>query len=291
MKKSPQSQAPKPNAAKYHKATSIQNVRPEKQTSGIKLEAVEFWLHKVKLREESVIIDRREIPCTILDITNDLTITVYGGHIKSGLDPGITYISQKSRSAEYKILIPEINILQDDTAQIKLGFPFWFQFLVPAHKIWDIHGMYNANLQGIPSQRVFQGKVDNPYLCQLIQFVEQVKKRRCTDEFFNKLYGEKFMQYIIEAIIKNDFEQINLLVKAMRYCQNRESYGTPKSQIYFDAVLRIVNFSNRIPKPKEILNEIQQNDPDGMEESEINRDLKKLGLTWLIKTQNRASVA
>jgi hypothetical protein len=87
MKKSPQSQAPKPNAAKYHKATSIQNVRPKKQTSGFKLEAVEFWLHKVKLREESVIIDRREIPCTILDITNDLTITVYGGHIKSGWIP------------------------------------------------------------------------------------------------------------------------------------------------------------------------------------------------------------
>lgn len=246
----------------------------------------------VNLREESITADGRRIPCTILELSSSMVFTVFGGHVKKGFDNDITYLLQKSSLANYEVIfdVPKYELFSSSSNAIFSDeLPPWFHIfsVFAGESIWEMKKKLNSDLIGIPSKTIFQGQLDNPELGTLISCVRFIRDEKTHNEnyIFRDYFRYQLLNFTINSIKSNSKENLNLLIKVMHYTQN--AHPTPRAEIYFNSVEKLANYLGRIPKTKEIFDQVFLHFPDGLEESVFYRDLKLFGLGWLIKKQSR----
>ena len=274
MKKSSSNQRPPKFAEIVDRMAKGEQLFPEREEDAPDCDSVCFRWQEVKWRKDFYKGERRAIPCIVVEIAPDLEVTIYGSHLEEAADYELTHLMHKSRPVDLVLvdLHPELEV------------PSWLGFLDLTWGSWTLIEGRGVHLQGAASKGIFQGVMKDPDLIPLISMVYAIKRGNWEKRKWRPSMFERLHKILLPAIRDHNFKKIDLLKKVMDFCvMPRE---TPKCLVYNEALLEAARRHERVPKPKEIHAVLADLDCF-FEEPLFYRDLRDIGLDWLVRKYSR----
>lgn len=247
---------------------------PAQEEEAPDCESISFRWQEVKWRKDYYKGERRNIPCIVVDITPDLTVTIYGSHLNKTSDYRLTHLMHKSRPVDLALV----------DFHPELEAPPWAGFLDLTWGCWSLIEGGGVTLRGSASKGVFQGVMDDNDLIPLISLVNMIKKGNWESHKWRSFIVERINKILLPAIRDNNFKKIDLLKKVMCFCEMPRE--TPKCLIYNEALLEAARRHKRVPKPLEIMAVLMELECN-FEEPLFYRDLKDIGLNWMVRRYSR----
>ena len=203
-----------------------------------------------------------------------MVVTIYGSHLEKTSDYELTHLLHKSRPLDL--------VLVDLDAALKP--PRWLGFLDLTLGSWTLVEGRGVHLQGAASKGIFQGVMKDPDLIPLISVVHAIKRGNWEKRKWRPSMFERLNKILLPAIRDQNLKKIDLLKKVMEFCEMPREI--PKCVIYNEALLEAARRHGRVPKPIEILGVLEDLDCF-FEEPLFYRDLKGIGLDWLVRSYKR----
>jgi hypothetical protein len=242
---------------------------------------VPFGDKDIKVKKCHYASENHEIPFLRIHVKQDITIDLYGSHFESPEDDNLTYLIHN---------LGRLNPVS--IGHFENPVPTYVQMISNTSSGWKIESLVNRELAGDSFKTVFQGfKGDNQVLDVLLA-VRKIKSN--SEPYITKLIrnaagklelikadGGCLMDFLRPVIKTANYKKLKLIEKCIKYL---ESPTQTKMERTFKAIKHLCEKLNRPPTPKEIFDHIH---PDilnrGGQYRDIYRDLRDLGLGWLIK--------
>jgi hypothetical protein len=231
---------------------------------------VPFRWQDVKWREDFYTGEKRNIPCLVVEIPPDITVKIYGSHLKSRDDYKLTHLCEKNRDVDLYVSEPPPNE----------NYPEWFAYLDDFCWQWFLIDGDGVHFKGSPSQRVFQKVMGDPDLKTLVSVVHSIKTTNRSSERIIDFTGRRLLKVLVPAIRDHNLSKFDLIKKVMTFCVTPRD--VPKSVIYNDTLLGCARRLCRVPTGPELFDCLQELECI-MEAPLFYRDLKEVGLGWLTK--------
>lgn len=215
------------------------------------------------------------------NLKEDITIDVYGSHFESPEDKNLTYLIHNSGKFKPTPL-----------GHFENPLPIYVR-MISISSGWKIESLENRELVGDSFKTVFQGFKGDNEVFNVLSAVREIKSNSepyPTKELIRNSAGKLVVEYadgsclmdFLRPVIKtNNYKRLKLIEKCIKFL---ESPTQTKMERTFKAIKHLCEKFNRPPTPKEIFEHIY---PDtqkrGGQYRDIYRDLRDLGLGWLIK--------
>jgi hypothetical protein len=239
-----------------------------------------FYIKDVAVDRDFYMSKGRVIPRLLLTVKERVTVEIYGSHMETNADLGLTHMIHNPMNIRIKH-IPEFG----------LAWPSWVHYVGDLSKGWVVATDSRSHLKGDSEKTVFQGVADDPDLQSVLGAIQEIKQTK--EMFIPTIHfpggireqvqvGKRLLDFLVPVIRNSDYKKLKLIEKCMKYL---EVPTRTKLSRYTDSLRAACLDFGRLPTPPELYSKIISEGYE-LRESGFYKDLNDLGLGWLTRKKS-----